>query len=256
MIRAAACLAAALLLAAAGPLVPADYAWQPNPGAAVPMATVLHDEAGRALTLAAAADGRAIVLDIGYYHCPTLCGVVRADLINALNTSGLVAGRDYSLVVLSIDPVETPADAADAKRTDLLAAPPGAAAGWHYLTGDAAGIAGIAAAVGFRSRYDPDFRQFLHPAGLVVLAPSGRVSSYVGGVGYNGGEVRAAVLWAGEGGVAAASLPILLLCFHFDSTTGRYTLAIEKLLRLFAGLTVVTLGGLWLALNRKPRAAR
>ena len=122
------------------------------------------------------------------------------------------------------------------------------AAAWHYLTGPADAVTG---AVGFHDRYDPAFRQFLHPTGLVLLTPSGLVSGYLQGVGYSGGELRAAVLRAGGGSIAQAALPILLLCFHFDSTTGRYTLAIEKVLRLMAAFTVLTLGGLLFALHRK-----
>jgi protein SCO1/2 len=44
---------------------------------------------------------------------------------------------------------------------------------------------------------------------------------------------------------------VLLLCFHFDATTGRYTLAIEKVLRLMGLLTVATLGGLMILLHRR-----
>ncbi len=259
MTRAATLLAATLSLPFA-PVAraadnPADYAWDMRRGAQVPLATVLHDEAGYDLSLSAAAAGRPVILDIGYFHCPALCGVVRANLLQALDTSGLVAGQDYSLVSLSIDPEETPQDAAAAKSADLAQTPTANGAAWHYLTGATAAVAPVTTAVGFRDRYDPAFKQFLHPTGLVLLTRTGLVSGYLQGVGYSGGELRAAVLRAGGGGIAEAALPILLLCFHFDSTTGRYTLAIEKILRLMAAVTVLTIGGLMLALHRKRVAA-
>ena len=232
----------------AAPVNPADYAWDMRRGAQLPMATVLYDEAGRDLTLADAAAGKPVILDLGYFHCPTLCGIVRADLLQALRTSGLVAGQDYALVSVSIDPAETPGDAAAAKRADLAQLPGTDAGAWHYLTGPSDALA---SAVGFRDHYDPAFRQFLHPSGLVVLTRTGVVSGYLQGVGYSGGELRAAVLRAGDGGIAQAALPVLLLCFHFDTTTGRYTLAVEKILRLMAAFTVLTIGGLIFALNRK-----
>ncbi len=253
MIRHASLLAACLLLSPMAHAVedPADYAWVMRRGAQVPIDTVLHDEAGHDLTVATAAAGQPVILDIGYFHCPALCGIVRADLLAALNTSGLVAGRDYSLISLSIDPAESPKDAETAKAADLAQSPAANAAGWHYLTGPADAVSAVTGPVGFRDRYDPEFKQFLHPTGLVVLTRTGLVSGYLQGVGYSGGELRAAVLRAGGGGIAQAALPILLLCFHFDSTTGRYTLAIEKILRLMAGLTVLTLGGLLFALHRR-----
>ncbi len=252
--RVAACLL--LLAGAARAETAADFAWVQHPGASVPLLAPLRDEDGRTTTLATALGGAPVILDLGYFHCPSLCGVVRSDVFAAWRASGLRPGQDVALVSLSIDPAETPQDAARAKQADLAQAPFVRAADMHYLTGPADSLAAIEAAVGFRSRYDAGFKQFLHPAGVVVLTPAGVISSYLLGVGYNGGDLRAAVLRAGSGGIAEAALPILLLCFHFDSTTGRYTLAIEKVLRLAAGLTVVTIAGLLIALHRrKPTAA-
>lgn len=233
-----------LLLAAprclvAQPLAAADYAWDPRPGVFLPLDTIFRDDRGASVPLAASFDGKPVVLDLGYHHCPTLCGPVRADLLHALRTSGLPEDA-YRLVSLSIDAVETPADAAAARSSD--AAPPQ----WSYLTGTAPAIAAVADAVGFRSRWDAGLKQFLHPAGAVVLTPAGRVSTTLLGVGFAGDEMRAALLRAASGGVAAPPSPIVLLCFHFDQATGRYSLAIEKVLRIMAVFTVLTLGGtLW-----------
>ena len=86
--------------------------------------------------------------------------------------------------------------------------------------------------------------------------PSGVVSSYLLGVGYQPGDVRLGVTRANLGSIAAAALPVLLLCFHYDPQTGRYTLAIMKLLRLAGLITVVTIAGtLFLAFRRDGRRA-
>lgn len=246
-------LATPLLARAAAPN-PADFAWQQQPGATLPLTTTLHDESGRetnlAQTLASNPAHSPVILDLGYFHCPALCGIVRNDLFHALSTGGLTPGRDYTLVALSIDPAETPQDALAAKTKD--AAQSGLApTAWHYLTGPASSIAAITSAVGFRDRYDNRFNQFLHPAGLVILTSAGHVSSYLEGVGYTGGDLRAALLRARSGGIARASLSILLLCFHFDPTTGHYTLEIIKVLRLMAIFTVLTIGGLIFVLHRR-----
>lgn len=233
-------------LAPASPDDAAAFAWKTVPGARLPLDTVLRDETGRAVPLSAMFHGRPVILDIGYYHCPSLCGVVRADLLNALAGSGLVGGQDYTLVALSIDPAETSNDAAAAKASDIARMP--GASDWHYLTGDATPIE---ATVGFHARYDARLRQFLHPAGLVVLTADGIVSNYLLGVGYSPGDLRAAVIRARDGGIARSVLPVLLLCFHYDATSGRYTLEIEKVLRLMGVLTVATLGGLMLVLHRR-----
>ena len=235
---------------------PQDFAWQQRAGAQVPLDVAFRettggDEAGHGVRLGDVLGKRPVILDLGYFHCPGLCGTVRADLINALAGSGLSDSQDYTLVALSIDPAETPKDAVEAKDGDLKQASFTQGGGWHYLTGGAAAIDAVKSAVGFRDRYDASYKQFLHPAGLVVLTRQGVVSNYLLGVGYSAGDLRAAVLRGGEGGVAQAALPVLLLCFHFDSVTGRYTLAIVKVLRLMGVLTILTLGGLMIVLHRQ-----
>ncbi len=176
---------------------------------------------------------------------------------HGLAATGLVAGRDYTLAFLSIDPEETSADAQAAKQQDLAQYPQsGADAAWHFLTGPAASVQAVAASIGFRDRLDQQTKQFVHPAGIVFATPGGVVSSYLLGVGYTPTDIRAAVARADIGGIAAAGAPILLLCFHFDPNTGRYTLAIVKVLRVAAALTVLTLGGtLLLAFRRGRRRA-
>jgi protein SCO1/2 len=229
----------------------AQLAWTQHPGAQVPMQSVLRDASGRAVRLAQMVSGTPAILDLGYYRCPSLCGTVRADLLGALRQSGLRPDQ-YALLVVSIDPAEAPPEAARAQAADLASLGMAAAPAWHYLTGDAAPVI---RAVGYHDLYRADLRQFLHPVGLVVLTPQGIVSSYLLGVGYTGGDLRAAVLRAQGGLVARAALPILLVCFHFDPLTGRYTLAVVKLLQLAGAITVLTLGGLVLLLHRRTHQA-
>ena len=248
---------ALLLLLMAAPAqagVDADgFAWRQHPGGQLPPGTVLRDAAGRDAPLVSVLGQTPAILDLGYFHCPSLCGVTRADLLAALQAGGLSPGRDVSVIAVSIDAAEGLADAAAASRADLAPYPAAWAAGVHYLTGSQAAITALEQAVGFHARWDARFKQFMHPAGIVVLTRTGRISSYLLGVGYTPGDMRAAILRAGDGGIAQAALPILLLCFHFDSSTGRYTLAVMKLLRLLGGLTVVTIAGLLFALRRRGR---
>ncbi len=233
-----------------------EFAYQQKPGARLPSGGTFRDATGRDVRIADLLRGRPAILALGYFSCPNLCGVVRADLYNALAQTGMVAGKDYTLIALSIDPAETSNDAAKAKATDIAQYPlPGSTRDWHFLTGSAAELRAVSDAVGFRDRFDARLKQFLHPAGIVFVTPGGVVSSYLLGVGYAAGDVRLGVTRASTGSIAARALPVLLLCFHFDPTTGRYTLAILKLLKLGAGLTVLVIGGtLFLAFRRERRA--
>ena len=227
-----------------------------HPGAPVPLDGNFTDWNGQTTTLRQLIGGRPTVLLLGYFHCPSLCGIVRDDAFNALAGVGLDTPGEYRVIDLSIDPSEKTADAASARADDLQRFPvPGADKGWHFLTGPAPAIAAVADAVGFRDRWDAQLQQFLHPAGMVVLTPAGAVASYALGVGYPAADLRGALLRARDGAISAAASPILLLCFHFDSSTGRYSLEVLKLLKLAGGLTVVTIAAMLFILHRHRRPA-
>jgi protein SCO1/2 len=242
-----------VLTAAAPPPDLGEFAYRQRLGNQLPLDTAFRDETGRTTTLRNFLGGKPTVLALVYFHCPNLCGIVRTDLFDALARSGMAAGRDYTLIALSIDPSETVADAQEAKEDDLSRYPlQGGQQASHFLTGSAGSVQAIANAVGFRDRFDPGLKQFLHPAGIVFTTASGVVSSYLLGVGYEPGNVRLGVTRANLGSIATAALPVLLLCFHYDPQTGRYTLAIVKLLRLAGLITVVTIAGtLFLAFRRE-----
>ena len=230
------------------------YAFDQKPGNQLPLDTPFTDAAGRPSSLRALG-GKPLVLAFGYFHCPNLCGVVREDMFAALERTGLAAGPDYQLAFVSIDPNETPADAAKAQADDQARYPAGGD-GWHFLTGPAASIDAVADAAGYRSKFDPALSQFMHPAGLVFATPGGLVSGYLLGVGYSPGDVQAGLSRAGRGEIGQAASPILLMCFHFDPTTGRYTLAIIKVLRIAGVITVLGIGAIVFAAQRHRRAMR
>jgi protein SCO1 len=254
---------AALLLMFAAPAIAAPvpdlrgFAYQQRPGSQLPLDAVFRDETGRSLRLAEITGGKSLILALVYFNCPNLCGIVRTDLFDALSKTGMTAGRDYALIALSIDPSETPRDAKAAKADDTARYPlPGAEAGWHFLTASPEAMQAVADAVGFRDKFDPQLKQFVHPAGIVFVTPKGVVSSYLLGVGYAPTDVRLGVTRADLGTIAAAALPVMLLCYHYDPQTGRYTLSILKLLRLAAVITVLTIAGmLYLAFRRERNHA-
>ncbi|HEX3949736.1 MAG TPA: SCO family protein [Steroidobacteraceae bacterium] len=231
----------------------AALAFTQHPGAKLPQVQFRDADGGR-LSLRQAAGGLPLILILGYFRCPNLCAVTRASLYRALGAAALQPGRDYSLAAISIDPHEDARSAQEAKAADLAAFKTGgSSAALHYLTGDQADIDAVAAAVGFHDRWDYAARQFLHPAGITIATQDARVSGYLLGVGYRPSAVRDAVFRAATGAPPAYANPILLLCFHYDPSTGRYSVAVLKLMRLAAILTVVMLLGVLYLLFRRER---
>src|SRR5205814_585526 len=93
------------------------------------------------------------------------------------------AGDQFTVVTISFDPHDGPQIAA-AKKANYLRhyGRAGAAAGWHFLTGEQAAIDRLTRAVGFRYRYDAALDQYAHPAGVMVLTPQGKIARYLFGV--------------------------------------------------------------------------
>jgi protein SCO1/2 len=258
------CLAALLVVGAAHAAPAPDVTgvgFNSKLGASVDGTATFHDEFGQLVTLRSLYQRRPSILLLGYFRCPNLCSTVRTDAVRALARSGLDGAKDYSLLAVSIDPHESAADARQARKEDLAGLDAAAAAhaaqdtqNWHYLTGDPAAIAALTDTVGFVSRYDAATEQFVHPPGLVVLTPNGKVSGYLLGVGFRPEAVRDALRQADRGVITRAFAPLALLCFSYDAHTGRYTLAIMKVLRLGAILTVLVTAGV-LLLAHRPRKA-
>jgi protein SCO1/2 len=239
---------------AASPPDPNLYSFHQQPGAELPMQSVFLDSDGHALRLSELSHGLPLIVVLAYLRCSSLCGLVRSSLFEALRTAQFKAGGDYALAVVSIDPRERSVDANLAKTADRAAFGPWGADGFvHYLTGNANDIQALAQAVGFRDRFEPDSDQFVHPAGVVFVTSSGRVSNYLLGVGYAPSAVRSALERAASGTIAEAGSPLLLICFHFDATTGRYSLEILKVLRLGGIVAVLTVAGMLFLLYRRER---
>jgi protein SCO1 len=241
------------LLCFAIPAAATDIGFLPHPGSQLPMQARLQDEAGRPLTLNAAVGGLPWILALGYFNCPNLCDTVRADLIGALKRAP--ADLRYRVAAISVDAQETAADARQAQIRDALYLTSSASA-WRYLRADATTLAVIKNAVGFTDRYDAKARQIAHPAGLAIITPQGKVSSYLLGVGYRPEDVTRALAEASRERVATAPpATIALLCFDYDASTGRYSFAIIKVLRGLAILSVLIATVGLLILLRKPRVA-
>jgi protein SCO1/2 len=200
---------------------PPPARFEPVPGARLPLDAVLHDDTGRPVKLAALFD-RPVVLVPGYYTCPNLCSTLFEGVLQALALSGLEAG-DYRLVGLSVDPRDGAAAAATRKRA-YAALLPGGAADLTLLTGDAATLARLETALGYRAVPDAASGQLAHAAGFVVLARDGRIASAFSGVRFDPAGLRAAVKAAGHDEPAPSfGQQVLLLCAHYAPASGRHT---------------------------------
>jgi len=221
--------------------------FMPATGARLPLDAVLRDEAGAALPLGALFGGAPVVLVPGYYSCPNLCSTLFEGVLQALALSGMDAGS-YRLVGFSIDPQDGPGAAAG-KRRAYAALLPGGAPDLRMLTGDAAALARIEEALGYRAPRDPRSGEFAHAAGFVVADAAGRIVRYFPGVRFDPAALRTALADArlgrtqGDAGARSLGERLLLLCTHYDPAVGRHSGAAMAAVRAGVLLAVLGLAG-------------
>jgi protein SCO1/2 len=226
--------ALALVLAAAGATRAADaagfagLAFEPHPGARLPLGLEFHDEAGRSVTLRRFFAGKPVVLVLEYLRCKTFCGLTLGRLAAALGKLPLAAGRDFQVVAVSIDPRDTPAEAAGEKAKYLALYRRPAAAGWHFLTGPAPAAWRLATAIGFPYRYDPVLDQYIHPAGFVLATPDGTISRYFLEIDPTPAQLASGIAAAARDEAISPVIRLILWCCQITGAPlGSLTAAIE-----------------------------
>lgn len=231
-----------------------DVAFDQRLGEQVPMDATFRDEHGRSVTLAELATGKPILLVPAYYECPMLCTIVLNGVVSMLRALPFDVGNQFTVVTLSFDARETPELAAKKKEHYLGEyRRPGAAEGWHFLTGDEADIRRVTDAVGFRWQWDEASKQFAHASGVVVLTPRGRVSHYFYGVEFPPRDIRLSLVEASDEQIGSVVDALLLFCFHYDPATGRYSKIAIDAVRLGGALTLCALVGFIVVMVRRER---
>ncbi len=246
--------------APSGPLAAADLLQQL--GSRVTMDLSFRGERGEPVTLREAAGGKPFILALVYYRCPMLCNLILGGLLETLTALGPSAGGPFNVVTVSFDPREGP-DLAAAKKANYLRSyrRPTAESGWRFLTDGAGSAERLCRETGFRISYDPATGQYAHASAILVLTPDGRVSRYFPGVAYPARDLRLALVEASAGKIGTVSDRLLLICFRYDPATGKYTLAVWRILRAAGAATVLGIALLLVRLSRRggrgtPSAAR
>ena len=218
-----------------------------QPGASLPLDLPFVDSEGRSVRLGQYFSGeRPVLLMLVYYRCPMLCGLLFNGVVEGLRELAWTPGRQFDIVTVSIDPLETPTLARLKKQNYLqMYERPEAAPGWHFLTGREADIRALADAVGFGYRWVEERQEYAHAAAVMVATPDGRLSRYLYGLLYDGRTLRLALTEAGQGRVGSTADRLLLYCFHYDANAGRFVVAAANVMRLGA-LGTVTVLGVWL----------
>ena len=229
--------------------------WTQNLNTKIPLNLAFKDEDGKSVKLQQYFGEKPVVMEMVYFYCPMLCGEVLKGTFRGLKELKFRPGRDYQLVVVSINPKEGP-DIAKKKKLEYLKefGMEKEAAGIHFLTGLETNIKPLASALGFDYSYDAKTDQYAHPAGLVMVTPDGHIARYMGGVIFADNDLRLGFLDAGRGKIGSPIDLIVLKCYMYDGQSGKYTLNVMNSLRIGGVITVVLIGLLMVVLVRRDMA--
>jgi len=204
------------------------------------------------------ADKRPLLLTLNYYRCATLCSIQLNALVRALRGLQWAPGENFRVVTVSINHREDPELALE-KRKKYLEALDRGDVDWSFLVGSEKDIRALTSSVGFGFRYDKQTDQFAHPAVLMFLSPKGKISRYVYGLEFDSRDLKFAIIDASEGKVGSTVDKLILSCFHYDSSTGRYGPYAFGIMRLGGVATVLVLGRMlglmWRRERRRSAAA-
>jgi protein SCO1/2 len=215
-----------------------------NLGAQVPLDLPFVSETGAKVRLGDCFHGQPVLLVLDYDRCPNLCGIVLGSLVDSLKAMTWNAGERFQVVVVSIDPTDTPRLSEQKKLgyVDRYERPQ-TADGWHFLTGSAAAIKTLTDTIGFHFAYDPSDEQYAHPSGMIVLTPQGKTSRYFFGIEFSPAQIRDAVTVAAASKVNSPVYDFLLLCCRYNPLQGKYGVLIFNIMRAAGVLMVLALAG-------------
>ena len=78
---------------------------------------------------------------------------------------------------------------------------------------------------------------------MILVTPDGRTSRYFYGVDFSPRDVRLGLIEAAAKKIGSPIDQLLLFCYHYDPTTGKYTLLVTRVMRIAGAATVLVLGG-------------
>ena len=226
-----------------------------NLNAQLPLGLSFVDEAGKAVQIGSYFGKHPAILALVYYQCPMLCSEELNGLTSALRMVDVTPGKDYDVIVVSIDPSEGP-DLAAAKKASYVKrfGKPETANGWHFLTGKQPEIDALTKAVGFGYTRIPGpdgkLNQFAHASSIQIVTPEGKLAQYYMGVEYSPKDLRLGLVEASSNKIGTPVDNILTYCYHYDPATNSHSLIVARVVQLGGAVTLLILGGFMLAMFR------
>jgi len=222
----------------------------------LPLEAQFVDDTGKTVRLGDYFGKRPAILTLVYFNCPMLCSEELDGLAGALEMVKLTPGKDFDVIVVSIDPNDTPEAAAKKKAFYLKRyGRPETANGWHFLTGQRPQIDRVTDATGFGyvrvPGPDGKLTQFAHASSIEVVTTDGKLAQYYLGVEYSPKDVLLGLIEASGNKIGSRVANILTYCYHYDPQTNKHSLIVARVVQLGGVVTMAGLGGFMFVMFRR-----
>ena len=222
----------------------------------LPLNLTFTDDTGKQVQLSSYFGKVPAILSLVYYRCPMLCSEELQGLTSALKMIDFRPGKDFNIVVVSIDPTEG-TDLAAAKKKFYLKmyGHPGTADGWHFMTGTQPNIDALAKAVGFKyvkiNVPGSNLTQYAHASAIQIVTPEGKLAQYYMGVEYSPKDMLLGLDEASSNRIGSPVDNILTYCYHYNPQTNTHDLIVARVMQAGGLLTFLLLGGFMLVMFRR-----
>ena len=227
-------------------------------GDQLPLDAPVKDESGKVGKLGDYfSSGRPVIVAFVYYECPMLCNEVLNGLTGSLKGISLNAGKDFDVVAISFDARENDkSDLARNKKASYMEryGRPGTENGWHFLTATQDSIDKMTSAAGFKYQWDEKSQQFAHVGGVMITTPDAKLSRYFYGIDYAPSDLKFGLMESAAEKIGNPAERLLLYCYHYDPASGKYGLAVLRVMRAASILTIAGIGAMLFIFWRRNKS--
>jgi len=87
----------------------------------------------------------------------------------------------------------------------------------------------------------------------MIATPEGKLARYFYGVEYAPRDLRLGLVEASQNKIGTPVDTLMLYCYHYDPSTGKYGAVVMNIMRVAGVLTLVLIGGMLLVLRKIGR---
>jgi protein SCO1/2 len=195
-------------------------------GTIIPLDLKFINEQGQSVSLKEIINKPTILTPV-YFDCPGICPRLLSGVSDVIEKTDMTLGREFQVVTFSFNENDTPEHAVEKKKTFLRKKSLPYEKDWIYLTGDSLTIHTLTNALGYY--YQRAGNDFMHPAGIIILSPEGKITRYLYGTSFLPFDVKMAIVEAQKGQPRPTINRVLEYCFTYDPEGRKYTLQVTKI---------------------------